>query len=388
MPWVGLHVRQDGHVHPCCVSNYEYDFGNIKYNSLEQIWNNYAVRKFRVDLLNGKELDICKDCNFNEKLGNDSLRKKINKKFSHHYDVVKSTKKNGTVDKFNFVYWDFRFSNICNFKCRMCCPEFSSSWGYEIKKVLKNKDANPIQQIDVWEQLEPLFDTVEEIYFVGGEPLIMEDHYKIIDKLIELKRFDVRLIYNTNFSIINYRGNDIVELWKKFDSVGLTISLDGYGKCGELIRNGLNWDTLVDNINHLRNVYDKKYTIDCVYQAINAFHVFDMHKKLYENKLIQTVDSFNVYFLTGPEYLYIDIFPLEVKNKIIEKIDDHINNFLIPNNSEISREQFEVMKNILKLNNDKTNLIPKFKKFINAMDTIRNENTLDLFPELSEVLNA
>jgi MoaA/NifB/PqqE/SkfB family radical SAM enzyme len=386
MPWIGLHVRQDGHVHPCCVSDYEYNFGNIKYSSLKEIWNSYTVRKFRVDLLNNKELDICKDCNFNEKLGNDSLRKKINKDFKHHYNIVKSTKSNGALDKFNFVYWDFRFSNICNFKCRMCCPEFSSSWGHEFKSVLKNKNINPIQKIDVWDELEPLFDIVEEIYFVGGEPLIMEEHYKIINKLISDKKYNVKLKYNTNFSVIKYKNENIIDLWEKFDDVQLTISLDGYGKCGELIRKGLKWDTLVENINYLNEVYGRKYTIDCVYQAINSFHVFDMHKKLYENKLIQSIDSFNIYFLTGPKYLSIDIFPLDVRNRIIEKIDDHINNFLIPNNSKTSVEQFKVMKNILSSLNDKTDLLPKFKRFIRAMDTIRNENTLELFPELECIL--
>jgi hypothetical protein len=74
--------------------------------------------------------------------------------------------------------------------------------------------------------------------------------------------------------------------------------------------------------------------------------------------------------------------------KLIEKIDEHINDFLIPNNSKTSIEQFEVMKNILRLDDDNTHLIPKFKKYINALDKIRNENTLELFPELEPILNS
>ena len=71
----------------------------------------------------------------------------------------------------------------------MCCREFSSSWGSEIKKVLKDDKIDPIRKIDVWEDIETLFDIVEEIYFVGGEPLIMDEHYRIINKLIELKKY-------------------------------------------------------------------------------------------------------------------------------------------------------------------------------------------------------
>lgn len=388
MPWIGLHVEQDGQVHPCCVSDYEYDFGNIQTSSIKEIWNSYSVRKFRIDLLKGKELDVCKDCNYNEKNGNNSLRKIVNKRYKHHFDVVKSTEEDGTVNKFNFVYWDFRFSNICNFKCRMCCREFSSSWGSEIKKVLKDDKIDPIRKIDVWEDIETLFDIVEEIYFVGGEPLIMDEHYRIINKLIELKKYNVRLKYNTNFSILNYKNTDIVELWKKFDNVELTISLDGYGKRGELIRKGMNWDTMVKNIKYLNTVYKNNYNIDCVYQALNSFHVFDLHKKLYEDKLIATVDNFNIHFLTGPKYLSIDILPSDIKMKLLENVDEHINEFLIPNNSKISIEQFTALKSILLEDIDGTNLIPKFKKYIDALDKIRNENTLEIFPELGCVLNT
>lgn len=388
MPWIGLHVRQDGHVHPCCVSNYEYNFGNIKYSSIHEIWNSYPVRRFRIDLIKGKELDICKDCNYNEKNGNDSLRKKVNKNYKHHLDVVKTTKIDGTVNKFNFIYWDFRFSNVCNFKCRMCCQEFSSSWGSEVNKVLGNGKTDPIHKIDVWQDIEPLFDIVEEIYFVGGEPLIMDEHYKIINKLVELEKYNVKLQYNTNFSVINYKDNNIIETWKKFDLVELTISLDGYGKRGEIIRKGMNWDTIVKNLQYLNENYGNDYNIDCVYQALNSFHVFDFHRKLYEDKLIATVDNFNIYFLTGPEYLSIDILPSEMKTKLIEKVDNHINEFLIPNKSKISIGQFEALKNILIEDFDNTKLIPKFKKYISALDKIRNENTLETFPELEPILNS
>ena len=145
---------------------------------------------------------------------------------------------------------------------------------------------------------------------------------------------------------------------------------------------------MVKNIKYLNTVYKNNYNIDCVYQALNSFHVFDLHKKLYEDKLIATVDNFNIHFLTGPKYLSIDILPSDIKMKLIENVDEHINEFLIPNNSKISIEQFTALKSILLEDIDGTNLIPKFKKYIDALDKIRNENTLEIFPELECILNT
>ena len=106
------------------------------------------------------------------------------------------------------TYWDIRFSNLCNLSCRSCGYIFSSNW-YQDQAKLAGGDwklKNPVMnyagrtETDMWEQLEPHLDYVEQIYFAGGEPLLMEEHYKILDELVRRERFDVRLVYNTNFT--------------------------------------------------------------------------------------------------------------------------------------------------------------------------------------------
>jgi len=264
MPWVSMHVTSEGFARPCCVSDYRYNFGSIKNSSLKDVWNSEEIRKFRLDLLNGKKVDACQNCHYNEQLGNSSLRQDMNRKYEKHFSYLNDTDDTGKFDKLNLALWDFRFSNLCNFKCVMCSAETSSSWGAELKQLLKKTNYDPIKKIEIWEELEPLYDVVEEIYFAGGEPLIMEEHYKIINRLVELKKFDVVLKYNTNFSNITYKGINIIEIWNKFNNVQLTISLDGYSERGELIRKGLDWKKFVDNIDVLRRTYNKEYTIDCV----------------------------------------------------------------------------------------------------------------------------
>lgn len=386
MPWVSMHVTSEGFARPCCVSDYRYNFGSIKNSSLKDVWNSEEIRKFRLDLLNGKKVDACQNCHYNEQLGNSSLRQDMNRKYEKHFSYLNDTDDTGKFDKLNLALWDFRFSNLCNFKCVMCSAETSSSWGAELKQLLKKTNYDPIKKIEIWEELEPLYDVVEEIYFAGGEPLIMEEHYKIINRLVDLKKFDVVLKYNTNFSNITYKGINIVEIWNKFNNVQLTISLDGYSERGELIRKGLDWKKFVDNIDVLRKTYNKEYTIDCVVQALNADHLFDMHKNLLNNQIIRSVDDFNIFFLTEPEYLSIDILPISMKNELCSKIEKHINEFLIPNNSERSVQQFQSMINLLNTCEDKTHLLPEFRRYINALDNFRNQNTSKVFPELKSIL--
>ena len=82
-------------------------------------------------------------------------------------------------------------------------------------------------------------DGLEEIYFAGGEPLIMEEHYRILKKLDERKMYHVRLKYNTNFSQMTFKKLDVMEIWNRFESVKIGASLDGMGKRGEYLRNCL-----------------------------------------------------------------------------------------------------------------------------------------------------
>ena len=93
----------------------------------------------------------------------------------------------------------------------------------------------------------PHIDYIEQIYFAGGEPLIMQEHYNILKELVKRERFDVKLIYNTNFNETMYKDLDVLEYWKLFDSVSIGASLDASGARAELMRKGSNWDKTVRN---------------------------------------------------------------------------------------------------------------------------------------------
>jgi hypothetical protein len=90
---------------------------------------------------------------------------------------------------------------------------------------------------------------VEEVYWVGGEPLMYEQHWRYMQRIIELgdgPRVYAR--YNTNLSRVEYRGINLYrDILPGLRDWQICASLDGTGAIGEYIRTGLDYDRWLDN---------------------------------------------------------------------------------------------------------------------------------------------
>jgi organic radical activating enzyme len=154
-------------------------------------------------------------------------------------------------------YWDVRFSNICNLKCRSCGSIFSSRW-YDDDVKLWGKELRPRVQFagrheeDVWEQMQEHIPNLDQIYFAGGEPLIMEEHNRILKLLIAKGNTKVRLIYNTNLTELKYKKENVIELWKHFPNICVAASLDDMKDRAAIIRSGTNWGQVEQNIRDIK----------------------------------------------------------------------------------------------------------------------------------------
>ena len=137
-------------------------------------------------------------------------------------------------------YWDFRFSNLCNMKCRSCGPRYSSAWVPDAKK-LGYTDQEKVWMIDTiddqnnYDFLKDQINVVEKIYFAGGEPLIMPEHWQILDMLVENNRFDVKISYNTNALTLTHKNKNAIDYWKQWPpgKVQVWPSIDEIGKRAE-----------------------------------------------------------------------------------------------------------------------------------------------------------
>ena len=292
-PWLSIHTWPDGKTYPCCVWNSGEPVGNINDESLDKLWNNDVMKKTRVGMLKGEKISSCRRCYNLEETGDGSYRKRINNEHWGKIHYIDNTDVDGNLNIMNLHLWDIRISNFCNFKCRSCGFGLSSSWYSDAKALGQNPEKaliNINDKASFMDMLEPHYNCVDEIYFAGGEPLIMPEHYQILDKLIELGRTDVNIRYSTNFSKLSFKGKHIFDYWKKFPNLELYISIDGVGKIGEYVRKGYDDKIFNQNIIDYKNsgIRHTDYAYAITYGALNYLHLFDMVLDFIERDFIDT----------------------------------------------------------------------------------------------------
>ena len=386
-PWIHLHAYPTGEAYPCCHAEMGVgQVGNCRSNTLEQIWTDAPMQQLRRDMLTETPNAACGRCYEQEANGFFSGRRSANKHHGHHVKKLDS-------NPFEMTYWDIRFSNLCNLKCRSCGHIFSSQWYQDQAKLAGGdwKDQNTVlnyagrTETDMWQQLEPHLDYVEQIYFAGGEPLLMEEHYRILKELVRRKRFDVRLIYNTNFTHTELKGRSVFEYWRQFDSVAVGASLDDSGSRAEYIRKGTDWTVVEQNRRSMMQVCPNvDFYISPTLSIMNAWSITDFHQDWVEKDLIGPQDI-NVNILQDPPHYRIDIAPAEYKQRLATKYLNHI--IWLREQDPLGRATngFESAIKFM-MATDNTHLIDTFWRKTNELDKIRGENCLDILPELQAIV--
>ena len=389
LPWMHLHAFPDGRAYPCCFALDKLHVGNVNEQSMEEVFNGEKMKQMRLNMLANKRSRECAKCYDQEDSGFFSLRMSSNKHFGHNIGMVENTKPDGTAD-FIIKYWDIRFSNLCNMACRSCGTWFSSNW-YEDHKKLTGAPPNHAKIMkagrssnDIWEQLLKQFDHVEQFYFAGGEPIIMEEHLRILKELDKRKMYHVRLIYNSNFSKSKFKGTDIFELWNKFDSVSIGASLDAMGPRAELMRKGTVWKETEENRKRMLEVCPQvDFYISATVGLSNALHVVDFHRDWVEKGFIKPQD-FNFNLLQYPIWQRMDLLPQNEKDKVTAKYKEHIEWLKGKDHLTRATKGFESALDWMN-KKDMTRQLPTFVGETRKYDKIRDENFTDVFPEWKDL---
>jgi len=349
-PWLSIHTWPNGNTYPCCTYDSLDPIGNVNENTLEEIWNNDRYTEIRAQMLNGVKPKGCSRCykieETNVKVN--SYRQKINKDFIQHADLINHTQPDGYLEAFDLRLWDFRISNFCNLKCRSCGIELSSSWhsdsielGYT--NVPEKALISVTERKDFLSQIQPNYDKVEEIYFAGGEPLIMPEHYQMLDELIKTGNTSCRLRYSTNFTKLKFGKKSVIDYWKLFPNKQIFISLDGIGKTGEYVRKGLNTEQLYKNIHEyyesglfIRDLNSETHNsrelyinsglgIMVTYGTLNFLHLFDTILDLHRNNIVSNCQGapMRVWFSPIMYPLCYDAgrLPNNIKNQFFNRLN-------------------------------------------------------------------
>lgn len=410
LPWIHQYAGPMGEILPCCVYDHERAFysksdplGSLKESTLKEAWNNEKTKKLRLKFLNGETDEGCTFCDVRKDGGN-PFYSSFNKDYLQKQevlDIIANTKEDGTVENHKLFYIDVRWNNLCNFKCRMCSPHYSTSWIDDHRQLYNHKEAthkfifSGKTEDDLLEQIMPHLETATTIYFAGGEPLIQKEHYEVLIRLLELGRTDVNIRYNTNFSQFQLKKYDnVLEYWKHFDNIEIGASIDGSYERAEYWRTGTKWDQIVDNAIKLKEVVPQaKLSLAYTLSWVNSYNMIDLHKEWFEKGYIGFEDI-RINCLNTPPYYGLKFIPLWKKQEIEKILRDYI---------EWGRQAapynyyyFEsVINNAINFMNDTNGYdynpdatMKEFMQITNKLDGIRGEDFFSVFPEHLNIKEA
>ena len=393
LPVIHLHTWPNKDVYACCLGNIDHQVGSLKNNTLKEIWNDDPMRRIRRQMLAGERPPECINCFKEEDTGNESFRNTSARDFAPHLRKWDNVKEDGTLDDMDLAYWDFRFSNVCNFSCRSCGPQLSSGWYKDTKKIwgsLPPDLPEPGRVFELWEQIEPYFPIVERIYFAGGEPLMMEEHYRIVNKLVEMGRTNVHLNYNSNLSQFFYKKQNILDSWPKFKRVTMSASLDGYGPRGEFVRTGLDWEKWLNNRLEMKEKTPKvEFGINSTVSIQNAMHQPDFHRELMRQGLIDYPDNFNINLVHFPFWLNVGILP-ERKKREIETVwrdweKELLETYPPPSPTFNLIQQINGFIDFMYSQTPNPSLVERFILEMERIDAVRDQTWQEEIPEMADI---
>lgn len=395
VPWMHLAFEPSGKVVPCCLtSHHDYFAGDLNKQSIEEIWNSKNMKDLRLEFLANKEPKICSTCFDREKVTGESGRYYQNKEFKNVIKIIPEiTEPDGSVPDMKLRYWDFRFSNLCNYKCRSCGPRYSSAWVPDYKKL------GWAEQDKVW-NIESVNDTpnfdflkdqvqhVQKIYFAGGEPLLMPEHWQTLDLLVENKRFDVKISYNTNCSTLTYGKKNALDYWRQWDDWKIEVwpSIDEIGPRAELIRSGTVWSKVEENLKELVKLDNITVRPGMTIGAWNVRRLPVIINHLVDLGVISAKHNYQNFFinlLEHPTHYHVHILPDDYRQETIKELQA----FIVEHNKKYNTTIDHAFTHIIhELNKPfDLNAAKKFLWNTTQVDNVRDEDLFSVIPEMSIV---
>ena len=398
MPWVHVYTAPTGEALPCCVADPAYPIGNSNSTSIGELINSPAMKQLRIDMLDGIENPLCSRCYHHERLTGSSPRDNAKKTLASYFEdydhtvseLLSNTGPDGTLHDFKMYYFDIRFNNICNFKCRTCNADFSSQWEQEDikeniiqdRRISKNNSSSLIDDII---KHVPYFG---HVYFAGGEPLITEEHYIILEEMIRQKKTNISVRYNTNISNLKFKDKDLLSLWSHFDNIDVYASIDHYGKKAEYIRHGTDWSVVENNFKILKTTPNVSMQINTVVSVFNILSLNEFYEYLYNNDLYNSSSKINTLFplITPPEFSGL-ILPKKYKEQAIENIVKLAGKMHVRGYRESARKNVISLLSWIYSENTWDQYKETFKLEVNRIDRLRGEDFEKTFPELAGLLD-
>lgn len=394
LPFIHLYSQPDGELKPCCIAGGFDNPINLKKMSIEEGFNSKQMKDLRKDMMEGVRNKVCDVCYKQEDETGHSPRLDFNSNSLWDSPIVEI---DYSVPS-DFQHVDIRFSNLCNFKCRMCSHGFSSAWYEDFKKFrpLGMEERDKVMKVTdtIVEDLIPHLSEIKSFYFAGGEPLIMSEHYKLLkylydnmalepfinrnkdtNEVIEFESRNLSIHYNTNLSVIKYDEQSLIDLWKGFFRVFLSISCDGIGEVGEYQRTGFNTKKFEKNLEIIKKyakpavpsepVIGISYNFQYTTTIMNVYHIFDFIEYMLDKSHIRTSDEIDFYYAWSPDELALNNISDDDKTSVIKFLENNKKNY-----SKKTKTELENMICFIKNGSQTDEQLQKRIRYINDIDDL------------------
>jgi hypothetical protein len=229
---------------------------------------------------------------------------------------------------------------------------------------------------------------MEVAYFAGGEPLITEEHYILLEEMIRRKRTNIKLRYNTNLSNFKFKNKDLLGLWKNFEhNIQIYASVDHYGKRAEYIRHGTDWGIVESNFLAAREKPFIDLQINTVLSVFNYLTIYEFYEYLIQKKMYTARSNvYSLYAMSTPDFLTCHILPENLKMRGKESVDKTIALMKSYAFSPAKVEQLQKTTQWVFSKNTFEHHKEKFRNEVARLDAIRGENFIEVFPELESLM--
>jgi len=295
LPWISIEASPIGTVRPCCLALREInDDHGVKFSlgesSLDEIRNSRHMHDMRRAFLDQQEVPDCARCWQEEAAGRTSKRQHTLDRLKHIIDDSEWTESAKPL-----LFMDLKLGNICNLKCRICGSWSSSTYAAEEIRYQADKKNNfhyvmmqlgrwPRQEQRFWQDLDQHLDTIQYLEFTGGEPFMIQEHFELLQKLVDNGHAgNIDIHYNTNGTIFPVHAEDI---WRHFRHVEIAFSIDDVGARFEYQRSGADWIMVNGHIDLFRDMRSRNNNISLqVCTTVNVFNV------MYLDEVAQWIDQ-------------------------------------------------------------------------------------------------
>jgi 4Fe-4S single cluster domain len=307
LPWTHMTSVPDGRSAPCCTWK-----GETQQQRGQQFFDSTWLSQLRQQMRDHQPPEGCKDCLNSEQLGTYSQRQ-------DGWDVYRNVLDHQQFeDKAQLEYMEINFSNICNFKCRMCGNDRSSKWTTDSEDMGFPVHGKVVNDINI---TDDMLAHLRYIKLLGGEPLLHDQQLTdILTRAEQLGTLDqLTLGIVTNGSI---RPNArLTQLLQACRMVFWTVSVDAYGDLNDYIRTGSSWPVISENLLWFDNLTaQSRWTLGigsvCLVHNANRMHEL---ADWVDDHLPTARDNHHWYPVNFPEYLSVNRLP----GHYLQQLADH-----------------------------------------------------------------